>query len=342
MELEEVDPRDDVAFADWFGVVDASLRAARPGEVDHLPGDLRAAALDGRPGDDGSPPPDEQQHLLLVRDAGEPLGAARVELPMADNRHTVGALVHVRPEHRRRGVGSTLLKAVEEHGRRHQRTTLMVELDEPPHLQGRSPGRTALERAGLRQVLLEVRRDLALPVDPSHLDALDAACAPHAAGYLVRTWGGHCPDDLVDDRAALGRAISTDAPLGGLEWEEEEWDAARVRRREEQVAAMGRTCLAAGAVHEETGTMVAFTELAAPAEGEGLVHQWETVVLRDHRGHRLGTLVKTAALRRLARELPQARTIVTCNADSNRPMIAVNESLGYRPNGTLTAWQRTL
>lgn len=342
MQLEEVDPRDDAAFADWFGVVDASRQADRPGEVDHLPGDLRVAALDGRPGDDGTPPPDEQQHLLLVREAGVPVGAARAELPMSDNRHAVGAMVHVRPDHRRRGVGGTLLAAVEEHGRRHGRTTLMAELDEPPHLDGRSPGRAALQRAGLQQVLLEVRRDLALPVDPAHLDALDAACAPYAADYVVRSWRDGCPDDLVDDRAELGRAISTDAPLGELAWEEEVWDAARVRRREHAVARMGRTCLAAGAVHEATGQLVAFTEAAAPATGDGLVHQWETVVLREHRGHRLGTLVKTAVLRRLAGELPQARTIATCNADTNRPMIAVNEALGYRPNGTLTAWQRTL
>lgn len=342
MQLEEVDPRDDAGFADWFGVVEASLQDLRPGEVDHLPGDLRVAALDGRLGDDGSPPPDEQQHLLLVRDAGAAVGAARVELPMSDNTHAVGAMVHVRPEYRRRGVGTMLLEAVEEHGRRSGRTTLMAELDEPPHLAGRLPGRAALERAGLRQVLLEVRRDLALPVDAAHLDALDADCAPHADGYEIRTWRDRCPDDVVDDRAALGRAISTDAPLGELAWEEEVWDAARVRRREQQVARRGRTCLAAGAVHEATGQLVAFTEVAAPLDGAALVHQWETVVLREHRGHRLGTLVKTAVLRRLARELPQARTIATCNADTNRPMIAVNEALGYRPNGTLTAWQRPL
>lgn len=341
MQLEEIDPRDDAGFADWFAVVDASLQDLRPGEVDHLPGDLRAAALDGQP-TDGSPPPDEQQHLLLVRDAGTAVGAARVELPTSDNTHAVGAMVHVHPVHRRRGVGRMLLAAVEDQARRNGRTTLMAELDEPPHLQGRSPGRAALERAGLKEALLEVRRDLALPVDAAHLDALDAACAPHAEGYAVRTWRDRCPDDLVDDRAELGRAISTDAPLGELAWQEEAWDAARVRRREQQVARRGRTCLAAGAVHRATGQLVAFTEVAAPAEGQALVHQWETVVLREHRGHRLGTLVKTAVLRRLAAELPQARTIATCNAGSNQPMIAVNEALGFRPNGTLTSWQRVL
>ena len=342
MQLEEVDPRDDDAFADWFGVVSASEQHLRPGEVDHLPGDLRVAALDGRPDDDGTPPPDEQQHLLLVREGGAAAGALRVELPMSDNRHAVGAMVHVHPAHRRRGVGSTLVKAVEELARRQGRTTLMIELDEPPHLAGRSPGRAALERAGLAQVLLEVRRDLALPVDPALLDALDASCAPHARDYVVRTWRDRCPDDLVDDRAALGQVISTDAPLGELAWEEEAWDAARVRRREAAVVRKGRTSLGAGAVHVASGQLVAFTEAAAPVAGDALVHQWETVVLREHRGHRLGTLVKTAVLRRLAEELPEARTIATTNADSNQPMIAVNEALGFRPNGTLTEWQRTL
>ena len=343
MQLEEVDPRDDAAFADWFSVVDASARHDRPGEeVDYLPGDLRASALDGLPGDDGSPPPDERQHLLLVREGGIPVGAARVELPTADNQHVVSFLLHVHPDHRRRGIASTLLKAVEEHGRAAGRTTLMAEIEEPPELEGCSPGRAAAERAGMELVLVEIRRDLGLPVDPAHLDAVDADCAPHADGYVVRTWRDRCPDDLVDDRAELGRRMSTDAPLGGLSWDEESWDAARIRRREAQVAGMGRTCFGAGAVHEATGRMVAFTEMAAPRDVPALVHQWETIVLREHRGHRLGTLVKTAALRRLAQELPEARTIVTGNAVTNAPMIAVNERLGFRPNGLITAWQREL
>jgi GNAT superfamily N-acetyltransferase len=342
VQIEQVDPRDDAAFAEWFAVVEASQQHSRPGEVDDLPGDLQAAAVDGMPGDDGTPPQDEQYELLLVRHEERAVGAGRVELPLADNRHAAGVLLHVLPQVRRRGVGALLLAEVERRARRAGRTTLLVEIDEPPEEQGRSAGRAFAQRHGFTPVLVEVRRDLTLPVAPARLDALEAACAPYAQEYAIRSWRDRCPDDLVDDRAELGRRISTDAPLGELAWEEEQWDAARVRRREARVARSGRTSVSAGAVHRATGRLVAFTEVAASTGAPALVHQWETIVLREHRGHRLGTLVKTAVVRRLQKELPQARVVATCNADTNRHMIAVNQALGFRTNGLWVAFQREL
>jgi thymidylate synthase (FAD) len=71
---------------------------------------------------------------------------------------------------------------------------------------------------------------------------------------------------------------------------------------------------------------VAFTELVASDGLPERLVQWETFVLAAHRGHRLGTLVKTAVLRRVAAELPQARRVVTTNAEVNGPMIAVNDA----------------
>jgi RimJ/RimL family protein N-acetyltransferase len=52
----------------------------------------------------------------------------------------------------------------------------------------------------------------------------------------------------------------------------------------------------------------------------------------------LGSLVKTAVLRRLAAELPAVQRITTYNSESNTPMVAVNEALGFRPAGRFSAW----
>jgi hypothetical protein len=53
-------------------------------------------------------------------------------------------------------------------------------------------------------------------------------------------------------------------------------------------------------------------------------------VIRSHRGHRLGLLVKTAMLGLLAAAEPQLEWIATGNAATNKHMIAVNEQLGYK------------
>lgn len=47
----------------------------------------------------------------------------------------------------------------------------------------------------------------------------------------------------------------------------------------------------------------------------------------DHRGHRLGLAVKVANLRQLG---PSHSCVTTWNAAANRPMIAINEALGFQ------------
>ena len=332
--MREVDPRDSGAFAVWHEVTTAVRRALRPDDVLPDADESRATALAGLPERD----PSELVRLLLACDRGRAVGALRIELPLRDNVHVSYTEGGVLPADRGRGAGALLLQAWLDDARATGRTLLMTELDEPPGAD--QPGRRFLERQRFEEALVEVRRDLRLPVPDDVLDRLEQECAPHAAGYELLTWRDRCPDELVEGRAALGRAMSTDVPLGSLEWQEETWDAARVREREQLIAEQGRTSVVAAARDTSTGELVAFTELAArPARPEH-VAQWETLVLAAHRGRRLGTLVKVAALRRLAQEVPGARLIATTNALTNTPMIAVNEALGFQPAGRVSSWQR--
>jgi len=334
-----VDPRDDVAFGRWYAVTTDVLRDLRP-EDDQPPlAEQRVAALAGLP----ERRPSELVELVLAVDpADRPVGAGRLELPVRDNTHVAYVELHVPAAQRRRGTGTALLDALSARGRAAGRTLLMTELDESPALAGRSPGRAFLTAAGLECALEEVRRDLALPADQDRLAQLEARCAPLARDYELLTWHDRCPDELLDDRAELGRAMSTDVPLGDLDWQEETWDAARVREREQLLAEQGRTCVVGAAVHRPSGALVAFTELVGRPAAPRQVQQWETLVRAEHRGRRLGTLVKVVALRRLMQVLPGARSVATGNAATNTHMIAVNEALGFVPNGTVTQWQRPL
>jgi hypothetical protein len=76
----------------------------------------------------------------------------------------------------------------------------------------------------------------------------------------------------------------------------------------------------------------------APDQG----YQWDTLVLREHRGHRLGLLVKAANLQALITELPEVRRVFTWNATENEPMLRVNRALGFAPIGHTTEWQKQL
>ena len=49
----------------------------------------------------------------------------------------------------------------------------------------------------------------------------------------------------------------------------------------------------------------------------------------DHRGHRLGLAVKCALTRAIQENFPEAEYVRTQNAETNAPMVAINEAMGF-------------
>ena len=308
------------------------FRSSRPGEPHWDAREQRELALAGHVPPGGDPSRLSEVRSLLHDRAG---GAAVLTLWQRDNQHLAELVLEVHPDARRRGIGTALLAEGERRARAAGRTSLASDVDEPGP---GAPGRAFAERHGFSCGLVEVRRDLALPVDDGRLAALEREALAASAGYELRTWRDETPPELLEDRALLERRLSTDAPSGDQPYEEEDWDVARIQEREATNVRQGRTRFAAGALRE--GRLVAFSEIALPLAVPEKAYQWGTLVLREHRGHRLGTLVKLAALRELAAASPATTSITTWNAESNRPMIAVNEALGFRTAGVLSSWHR--
>jgi GNAT superfamily N-acetyltransferase len=327
--LVELGPDDDL-FAAWCEVWAADERAARPGQQprpasDHVALGRQLVAPGGSR--DGT-------HRAAVVD-GAVVGALRLLLPLKDNLTVAIVDLVVHPEHRLRGIGRQLLAEAERLAAAHGRTELISEVDEPgPD----AAGRAFALRHGWTCDLLETRRDLLLPPDEERLSALEAEARRASAGYELVTWRDRTPDELLDDRALLEQRMTTDAPHGDLPVEEERWDGERIREYEESHVARGRTVLVAGAVTE--GRLVAFTELQVPLAQPERANQAGTLVLRGHRGHRLGALMKAAVIRELVTTRPEVRRITTYNHEDNTPMVAVNEALGFRPAGQLSTWSR--
>lgn len=333
MDIVEVDPRDDAAFAAWFAVVAASEELERPGEPGWLLHEQQTASTSDE---------DNAKVLLAARDGDRVVGAARLELPLKDNEHLCEVVLVVHPDARRRGVGRALDAEVVRRVRADGRTTVLGYGDEPPAWGESSPCRLGGTGLGYDVVQTEVRRDIDLPLPAALVEDLERRCAPYARDYEVRTWWDAVPDDLVDDCAVLSGAMSTDAPKDGMDWRAEVWDADRLRRNEATTQEMDRTYAGAGAVHVPTGRMVAFTTMGLPRSDPRRAYQWETLVDRGHRGHRLGTLVKLAAMQLLSAREPAPTFISTWNAQENVPMIAVNDALGARTNGRVVVLQKVV
>lgn len=330
--VERVDPADAGTFDEWFGVVDASVSQRWPGRPGWRRAELRAKATGGPAG---------RGVLLLGRLDGKGAGAALVELPDTDNRHLAEVMLEVDPSLRRRGVGSAVLAEAESLAAADGRHTVTAE-DEVAGSAAAYPGAGFAAAAGYTLVLENLRRELALPLEPALVDRLGADARAGAEGYGVVTFADHWPEEWLDERAVFGRHMSTDAPLGGMATTMQRWDPARVRGFEALVAAMGRRLLVAVAVSAADGRPVAFSEMTVAEAAPAVAWQWDTLVMPAHRGHRLGLLVKLANLANVASASPGTSTVVTWNARSNGPMIAVNEALGFEVTAVGRTWQRQL
>ena len=176
------------------------------------------------------------------------------------------------------------------------------------------------------------------------LDPLyDAAVAKAGPGYRVVTWTHRTPEHWLDDIATIFMRMPTDAPAGNLEIDEEKWDADRVRKNDDKrLSSRARTQLAAAVEHVPTGHLVAFNGVAVAEDRTRPVHQGITLVLKEHRGNRLGTIVKIANIRQLEAFSPESPFILTDNAEENRPMLDVNEAVGFQPVGYEGAWKKIL
>jgi GNAT superfamily N-acetyltransferase len=302
--------------------------------------------------------------LVAVRDdAGEDpaaiLGYAAVNMPLEDNTSTAIVEIGVPPEHRRHGIGSALHDAAIGLAREAGRTTFQASTDqraEPPAgpdtlapstgegrvLATDGPTRFATARG---YVLGQVARFSVfdLPFDPDRIEDLRRDAEEHAGpDYRLVSWAYQCPDEWLDGYAYIVSRMSTDTPVGDLELGEEVWDGERIRTIEKQLQERGLGLLVMAVEHVPTHTLAAFTEFLTVPHVQDFVHQHDTLVLKEHRGRRLGMLVKAANLQRLAAERPLVRRVGTWNAEENSYMLAINVALGFRPAGGSGEWQLKL
>ncbi|MHA7261998.1 GNAT family N-acetyltransferase [Arthrobacter sp. TMN-37] len=310
--------------------------------------------------------PYEERLLLAARRNGRILGRAVLDLPLTDNLTACYFDLAVHPEARGQGIGGALYAAVERYARARNRSSLLAWTEVPQH-RAAGGGEPSLPQEDLvpatgagsypsadpaARMARSRGFDLAQVDRCSVLDvgriggtagaALAAAAAAAGPDYELIRWEGCCPDARLEQYAQLRQAMSTDAPLGDLDIDEEVWDGARVREAEDRLARSGGSSLVAAVLHRPTGSLAGHTVLERYEAAPVVANQEDTLVLRAHRGHRLGMLLKAANLQALRAAWPDVERIYTWNAEENSFMLAVNVELGFVPAGRVAGWQKRL
>jgi GNAT superfamily N-acetyltransferase len=294
--------------------------------------------------------------VRIARHDGDIVGVLGITYDRGTER-TVELGLSVRPASRGRGIEDALLAEAERMARDHGRSVIhtwnFVRADAPGERLASPAGHGSIPRDVDSTRLLQqhgytlgqVERisvfDLRSPTRETE-QILEAALAKAGPDYRVVWWQDHAPDEYIDGYAAALMRMATDVPSGELEWEQDRWDAERIRYRERLKREAGQVMAVTIVVHEPTGAVAAFNELVSGRDRARPTFNNGTLVVPEHRGHRLGAIVKCAGLLRWREAVPQSPCVATFNAEENRFMLDVNEAVGFRPAAFSGEWKKEL
>ena len=332
-------------FATAIGIQDDNMAAAYGSD------DLRLTAAetlldfldqDNRP-----------ERLFVATIDGRIVGAARYELEAGDAPTTVWLGVDVAAGFRGRGVGLALSRWMQSVAATDGVRKAIVYTPSPradgPQLSpptgfgsvpAENPEVRFLLAAGYRLEQVVRGSRLGLPFDAG----ADLAHAVKASGaqYRLHYWTTMTPPEWREDLAMLRTRMSTEEPDAGLDEPEDSWSVERLVGDDQRTAESTRARLVVAVEDRETGRLAGFTALMVPHEVSRAVQQGDTLVLPEHRGHRLGMLLKLANLDYLSKTMPGHPSVLTFNAEENRYMLSVNEAVGFTPIGYEGAWRKDL
>jgi GNAT superfamily N-acetyltransferase len=254
----------------------------------------------------------------------------------ATNRHLLW--VHnaaVLERHRRQGVGRLLLGPVVDYMRERGATVCSADTEE-------ESGRAFLEWLGAETRFsgAENRLDLGA-VDWPMVEEWVREGERRAAGARVELYEPRLPDELVDEYCLAYTEMVNHIPFEDLDHGDIVYTPDMLRdqnRLLDSLAGIHHVALA----WESDGSMSGVTEILRYPYEPDRVHQDLTAVHPRARGRGLGKWLKAALLLRVRDGYPGLRWVITDNAGSNAPMLAINHRLGFRRHMEQFTYQVTL
>ena len=274
----------------------------------------------------------EEANLFVARDAGGAVvGSAWVDTP-PHNRDLAFMLIATASRCRRSGVATKLLAAAaglaDEDGRK-QIVFGCDALNDGAEAFAASLGAAV----GLKA---HVNRLVIADVDRAQMQAW----ADHPADDYDLEWvpDGRYSDQWLPEIARLRSVLLNDAPMDDVPVERRSVPVDEVRDDDARLAGYGRARWTLIARHRASGEPVGCTEMMIWPHDRQSLWQGATAVDGNHRGHSLGRRLKATMFHRIIGEFPETKYITTFNADSNEPMLAVNNAMGFKPHRAARRW----
>jgi GNAT superfamily N-acetyltransferase len=238
-----------------------------------------------------------------------------------DTPDTTWVSVAVLPQQQRRGVGTMLSRAAEQ-ASPHSTTRFVAS----------AYRRTAADIGNLIHGFAQpLGYTCATTETVVELDLASAHISPAEPpdGYTVTTHVDGVPHALHGQVGVLKGMVDTEAPHGTLQWQPTPVSAEEYQAEIGLWQEQGRTAVESIALDRD-GHVVAWTCLLTAADPNRPAQVEGTLVLKQHRGRRLGAAVKSANLL-AARAHGHTTRVRTSSDDQNVWMRAINRQLGFVP-----------
>lgn len=275
-------------------------------------------------------------------EAGEVVGAAEAWAPLPTSpeypsgRHILwvgGGVLH---DHRRRGVGRALLEPLAEHMRERGMTVMTLWSHEVEKARGfmRWLGAEERFRGGENRLVLAA-------VDWAMVEAWVREGEANTGGTRLELYEPRLPDSMLDEFCPAYTEMLNTTTFEDLDHGEEIYTPEMMRDQYALSKRLGDIRHIA-LTREPDGTISGMTEVIQRPYLPDRVHQELTAVHTRYQGRGLGKWLKAAMLLLVRETYPEVRLVVTENAGSNAPMLAINRRLGFRQHRSHAGYQVSL
>ncbi|MGQ0798131.1 MAG: GNAT family N-acetyltransferase [Methanobacteriota archaeon] len=231
--------------------------------------------------------------------------------------------IEVVEAHRRKGIGTALLRHAAELARANDKTLLATWSEE-------DAGKAFLKT--IHAPIAQARRENRLYLDRVDWDMVRrwAREGPLRSPDTELRWARDRIDDAdVEEFARAFTEVFNDQPFDDFRLKDLVFRPSEIRDHEARIAEARGTILTAFTT-EPDGRVSGLTDVWRYDDTKAMVGQGLTGVRKEFRGRGLGKWLKAAMLLRIREDFPEATFIGTGNASSNEAMLSINERLGFR------------
>jgi GNAT superfamily N-acetyltransferase len=238
-----------------------------------------------------------------------------------ENGHNVRTQVEVHSDHRRKGLGTELIKILCQRGLELRKTEITF-------YSSALSGQKFMEQFNVISALDSADNKLFLnQVNWDTVKKWNDIATQKSITSKIELFE-YIPEEIIDEYAQVHTSVLNDVPFGelGLQFTItsdliRKWEAYERELGYKQLIMISK---------ESNGKISGITEIKYNHYQPQMIDQGITGVLKEYRGRNLGLRLKTEMLLLIRERFPKAKFINTGNADDNAHMLRINNLLGFK------------